>query len=96
MGSVFMCQAITTSCPLLSGHFVHAHFAVACLRTMKMCTECHQYNGVHSGESLCHLTANFKVIVTIQHIFKVHTDGNLHGSKLIYLCFTQFKRVLNW
>lgn len=70
MGSVFMCQEITTSCSLLIGQCVHAHFAVTCLRAVKMCTEYHQYDGVHSGESLCHVTTNFKVIVTIQHNFQ--------------------------
>jgi hypothetical protein len=65
-----MCQEITTSCSLPAGHCAHAHFAVACLRAMKMCIECHQYDEVHSGESLCHVTADFKVIVTIQHIFQ--------------------------
>jgi hypothetical protein len=67
MVSFFMCQEITTSCSLLTGHCLRAHFAVACLKAMKMCTECHQYDGVHSGESLCYVTANFKVI---QHNFQ--------------------------
>ena len=35
MGSVFMCQEITTSCSLLAGHCVPAHFAVDCLIVMK-------------------------------------------------------------
>jgi len=84
MGSVFMCQEITTSCSLLTVHCVHEHFAFDCLRAMKMCTEYHQYDGVHSKESLCHVTSNFKVIVTIQHSFQSAYRWEPHGSKLIY------------